>query len=135
MQMKAFVLTKYGGPEATEFRELPRPRPAQGEVLVRVHAAGLNPVDFKTREGKLKVIYRYALPTVLGNDLAGVVEECGIGATRFTTGDRVFARMPKDSMGAFAEYAILPEDLLARMPSSIDFVTAAAVPLAGLTAL
>lgn len=135
MQMKAFVLTKYGGPEATELRELPRPRPAQGEVLVRVHAAGLNPVDFKTREGKLKIIYRYALPTVLGNDVAGVVEECGAGATRFAKGDRVFARMPKDSMGAFAEYAVLPEDLLARMPSSVDFVTAAAVPLAGLTAL
>lgn len=116
-----------------ELRELTRPRPKQGEVLVRVHAAGLNPADFKTREGKL--VYRYPLPTVLGNDLAGVVEECGAGATRFATGDRVFARMPKDSMGAFAEYAVLSEDLLARMPSSVDFVTAATVPLAELTAL
>ena len=113
MKMQAFVLTKYGGPEAAELREVSRPRPARGEVLVRVHAAGLNPVDFKTREGKLKVVQRYSLPSIMGNELAGVVEERSDGATLFEKGDRVFARMPKASMGAFAEYAVIPENLLA----------------------
>lgn len=133
--MKAFVLTKYGGPEAAQLREVPRPRPARGEVLVRVHAAGLNPVDFKTREGKLRVIQRYPLPAVMGNELAGVVEARGEGATLFAEGDRVFARMPKASMGAFADSAVVPETFLARMPASLDFAAAAGVPLAGLTAL
>ncbi|MGD9922622.1 MAG: NADP-dependent oxidoreductase [Variibacter sp.] len=133
--MKAFVLTRYGGPEATELREVSRPEPAQGEVLVRVHAAGLNPVDFKTRDGMLRVVQRYSLPTVMGNDFAGVVEKRGDGASLFADGDRVFARMPKGQMGAFAEYAVVPQNLLARMPASLDFETAASVPLSGLTAL
>lgn len=67
--MKAFVLTGYGGPEATVLREIPRPEPGPGEILVRVHAAGLNPVDFKTREGKLKTVLRYSLPITMGNEL------------------------------------------------------------------
>lgn len=133
--MRAFVLKAYGGPEATELREVPQPRPARGEVLVRVHAAGLNPVDFKTREGKLKVIQRYTLPVVMGNELAGVVEALGEGVSAFAKGDRVFARMPKAAMGAFAEYAVVPADLVAVVPASLDLDAAAGVPLAGLTAL
>jgi alcohol dehydrogenase len=133
--MRAFVLTKYGGPEAAVLRDVPRPSPRSGEVLVRVHAAGLNPVDFKTREGKLKVVQRYALPVVMGNELAGTVEALGEGVTRFAVGDRVFGRMAKAAMGAFADYAAVPEDVLATMPPSLDFETAAAIPLAGLTAL
>lgn len=133
--MRAFVLKRHGGPEATELREVSPPRPAQGEVLVRVHAAGLNPVDFKTREGKLRVVQRHPLPAVMGNELAGVIEKRGEGATLFAEGDRVFARMPKASMGAFADYAVVPENLLAKMPAALDFETAAGVPLAGLTAL
>lgn len=135
MTMKAFVLTRYGGPEAAELRDVSRPDAGRGEVLVRVHAAGLNPVDFKTRQGKLRVVQRYPLPIVMGNELAGVVEQCGEGVALFAPGDRVFARMPKGLMGAFAEYAVVPENLLARMPPSLDFDVAAGVPLAGLTAL
>lgn len=133
--MQALVLTRYGGPDAAELRDVPRPRAARGEVLVRVHAAGLNPVDYKTREGMLKVVQRYSLPTVMGNELAGVVEALGEDVTSFTPGDRVFARMPKEAMGGLAEYAVVPEQFLAKMPASIDFNTAAGVPLAGLTAL
>ncbi|MGO4619707.1 NADP-dependent oxidoreductase [Ensifer sp. 2YAB10] len=133
--MQAFVLTRYGGPDAGQLREVPRPRPARGEVLVRVQAAGLNPVDYKTREGMLKVVQRYPLPVVMGNELSGVVEALGEGVTSFAPGDRVFARMPKGAMGALAEYAVVPEKFLAKMPASIDFNTAAGVPLAGLTAL
>ena len=133
--MRALLLTKYGGPDSAVLGEAPLPAPGPGEVRIRVHAAGLNPVDFKTREGKLKVIQRYPLPAVMGNELAGVIEACGAGVTRFAAGDRVFARVAKNAMGAFAEYAVLPESVIAPMPASIDFETAAGVPLAGLTAL
>jgi alcohol dehydrogenase len=133
--MRAFVMTRYGGPNVAELRTMPRPVAGPGEVLVRVHAAALNPVDFKTREGKLKVIQRYDLPVVMGNELAGVVEAVGAGVTGFTTGDRVFARTPKGAMGAFAEYAAVPASVLAHAPASIDLPTAAAIPLAALTAL
>lgn len=135
MQMQAFVLTRYGGPDAAQLRDLPRPAPARGDVLVRVRAAGLNPVDYKTREGALKVVQSYRLPIVMGNEIAGVVEALGEGVTAFSPGDRVFARMPKEAMGGLAEYAVVPEKFLAKMPASIDFNTAAGVPLAGLTAL
>ncbi|MFM5931300.1 MAG: NADP-dependent oxidoreductase [Novosphingobium sp.] len=133
--MKAFVLNRYGGPDASQMQELPIPEPAAGEVLVRVKAAGLNPVDFKTREGKLKVVTPYRLPTTMGNELAGVVEAVGPGVSRFAPGNRVFARTAKNAMGAFAEFAIVPENLLAIVPAPLDFPAAAGIPLAGLTAL
>lgn len=133
--MRAFVLTSYGGPEAAELRDVPVPKLGPRDVLVRVHAAGLNPVDFKTRQGKLRIVQRYRLPVVMGNELAGEVEACGKEVARFAPGDRVFARVPKDWMGAFAEFAAVPEDVVAAMPATADFETAAAVPLAGLTAL
>lgn len=134
-QMRALLLTRYGGPDAAVPGIAPRPAPGPGELLVRVHAAGLNPVDFKMREGKLKVIQRYTLPVVMGNELAGTIEAVGAGVTRFAAGDRIFARVPKGSMGAFADYAALPETVVAAMPTMLDFETAAGVPLAGLTAL
>lgn len=133
--MKAFVMTEYGGPAMSEFREVEKPKPAKGEVLVKVHAAGLNPVDYKIREGKLKAILRFPLPSVMGSELSGIVESVGEGASKFAPGDRVFARMPKDKMGAFAEYAVVPERFLARVPDGLNLSDAAGVPLAGLTAL
>ena len=133
--MKAFVLTRYGGPEASELRDVPAPVPGAHDILVRVHAAGLNPVDFKTRDGMLKVVQGYKMPVVMGNELAGVVEACGADVTTFRPGDRIFARVPKERMGAFAEQAVVPADHAAPLPASLDFETAAGVPLAGLTAL
>ncbi len=133
--MRALVLSRYGGPEHTALTDVPQPSPQAGEVLVRVHAAGLNPVDFKTRAGALKVIHRYPLPVVMGNELSGVVEAAGAVVTRFTKGDRVFARVDKRKMGAFAEYAVVHVDHAALMPASLDFTSAAGVPLAALTAL
>jgi len=102
---------------------------------VQVRAAGLNPVDIKTREGKLKVIRRYPLPVVMGNEIAGLVASVGSGVTRFSVGDRVYARLDKDNMGGLAEQAVVHEDHLAKMPASLEFEAAAAVPLAALTAL
>lgn len=133
--MKAFVLNRYGDADGTRLEDVARPAPVAGEVLVRVMAAGLNPVDFKTREGKLKLILKYRLPTVMGNELAGVVEAVGDGVSGFSVGDRVFARTGKLAMGGFAEYAAVPADLLARIPDKLDFANAAGIPLAGLTAL
>jgi NADPH:quinone reductase-like Zn-dependent oxidoreductase len=114
---------------------MPEPSPRPGELLVRVHSAGLNPVDFKTRAGALKIIHNYPLPMVMGNELSGIVEAAGPEVTRFAKGDRVFARVDKTIMGAFAEYAVVHEDHAARIPASLDFPSAAAVPLAALTAL
>src|SRR5690349_20813837 len=119
-------MRRYGGPEATEPAEMPAPTPRGVELLVRVHAAGLNPVDFETREGKLRVIRRYRFPQVMGNELAGVVEAVGSGVTRFAPGDRIYARVDKDVLGAFAELAVVQEAHAAAMPTSLDFAHAAA---------
>lgn len=132
---RAFVLTRYGGPEATELRDVAVPAPGPGELQIQVKAAGLNPVDFKTREGKLKPIQPYSLPIVSGCELSGVVAAVGEGVTRFQPGDEVFARVSKERLGAFAELACVHQDLVARKPASLDFEQAAGVPLAALTAL
>jgi alcohol dehydrogenase len=133
--MLALVLSRYGGPEHTALTDVPQPSPRAGELLVRVYAAGLNPVDYKTRAGALRVIRNYPLPIVMGNEFSGIVEAVGPGLMRFAKGDHVFARVDKDIMGAFAEYAVVHQDHAARMPASLDFPSAAAVPLAALTAL
>src|SRR5579859_8121647 len=131
-QMQAFVLKAYGGPGHTDLEEVPVPRPGSRQLLVMVRAAGLNPVDFKTRKGLVRVIQGYRLPVVLGNELAGEVIACGDQVRRFRVGDRVFARVAKDEMGAFAQFATVDEDHAAVIPESLDFATAAAIPLAGL---
>lgn len=134
-QMQAFVLKGYGGPECTTLQDVPVPEPNSRQMLVRVRAAGLNPVDFKTRRGDLRLIQRYRLPAVLGNEMAGEVVRCGEQVQRFHVGDRVFARVAKERMGAFAQFAFVDEDHAALIPASLDFAQAAAIPLAGLTAL
>ena len=134
-QMQAFVLKAYGGPELAGLEEVPVPKPNSRQLLVRVRAAGLNPVDFKTRRGDLRLVQRYRLPAVLGNELAGEVIACGDQVRRFRGGDRVFARVDKNRMGAFAQFAIVEEDHAAVIPASLNFATAAAISLAGLTAL
>jgi len=133
--MRAYVLKHYGGPEGSLVMDVPTPVPGPRDLLVEVQAAGLNPVDFKFRQGKLRAILRPKLPFVLGNELAGEVIAVGSGVNRFRVGDRVFARVGKDRAGAFAEQACVDEDYAAHMPRNLDFAAAAAVPLAALTAL
>jgi NADPH:quinone reductase-like Zn-dependent oxidoreductase len=133
--MRAYVLEHYGGPEGARLVDVPAPTPGPRDLLVDVRAAGLNPVDFKFRQGQLRPIWRPKLPFVLGNELAGEVIAVGRDVKRFSAGDRVFARGAKDSSGAFAERACVDEDHAALMPRDLDFTAAAAVPLAGLTAL
>jgi NADPH:quinone reductase-like Zn-dependent oxidoreductase len=133
--MRAYVLERYGGPEGARLTDLPAPAPGPRDILVAVRAAGLNPVDFKFRQGKLRAILRPKLPFVLGNELAGEVIAVGGDVKRFQAGNRVFARVAKDRAGAFAEQACVDEVHAAHMPRNLDFADAAAVPLAGLTAL
>jgi len=133
--MRAYVLKHYGGPEGSQLMDVPAPSPRQRDILIAVGAAGLNPVDFKFRQGKLRAIQRPKLPFVLGNELAGEVIAVGGHVTRFRVGDRVFARVAKDRGGAFAEQACVDEVDAALVPRDLDFATAAAVPLAALTAL
>lgn len=133
--MRAYALQRYGGPDAAALTNSPAPQAGPGEMLVRVRAAGLNPVDYKIRQGMLRAISRYPLPIVMGNELAGEVVALGPGVSRFAVGDRVMARVSKQKLGAFAELARVDEAFAARVPASMDFVHAAALPLAGLTAL
>jgi NADPH:quinone reductase-like Zn-dependent oxidoreductase len=135
MLMRAYVLEHYGGSEGSRLMDVPAPAPEPRDILVKVRAAGLNPVDFKFRQGKLRAILRPKLPFVLGNELAGEVIAVGGDVKRFRVGDRVFARVAKDRAGAFAEQACVDEDDAALMPRDLDFTAAAAVPLAALTAL
>jgi NADPH:quinone reductase-like Zn-dependent oxidoreductase len=135
MLMRAYVLEHYGGSEGSRLMDVPAPAPEPRDILVKVRAAGLNPVDFKFRQGKLRAILRPKLPFVLGNELAGEVIAVGGDVKRFRVGDRVFARVAKDRAGAFAAQACVDEDDAALMPRDLDFTAAAAVPLAALTAL
>jgi NADPH:quinone reductase-like Zn-dependent oxidoreductase len=133
--MRAYVLKHYGGPEGSLLIDVPPPAPGPRDILVAVRAAGLNPVDFKFRQGKLRAILRPTLPFMLGNEFAGEVIAVGRDVKRFRSGHRVFARVAKDRAGAFAEQACVDEDHAAHMPRDLDFTAAAAVPLAALTAL
>lgn len=133
--MRAYILKSYGGARGAELTDVSAPAPGTRDILVDVHAAGLNPVDFKFRQGMLRPIHRPKLPFVLGNELAGEVVAIGREVKRFRVGDRVFARVAKERGGAFAEQACFGEDDAALVPRNLDFSAAAAVPLAGLTAL
>jgi NADPH2:quinone reductase len=134
--MRAIAIEEFGGPEKLKLMDLPRPRPEKGEILIRVVAAGVNPVDYKIREGMLKDLMPHAFPLIPGWDVAGVVEEQGEGAGRFRRGDRVwaYARKPTIQWGCYAEYVTLPEENVALMPAKLLFEEAAAIPLAALTA-
>ena len=132
--MKAVCIYSYGGPEVLVYEDAPRPHPDAGEVLVRVHAAGINPVDWKIREGHLKEMLHHTLPLVLGWDVSGVVEALGSGVTRLKVGDEVFSRPDIARDGAYAEFIVIRESEAALKPKSIDHLHAAALPLAGLTA-
>jgi alcohol dehydrogenase len=132
--MRAVVMKAYGGNEVVETVDLPKPAIGPGDVLVEVHAASVNPVDFKIREGKLKQILPYRLPLIMGNDLSGVVAEVAPGVTSVKVGDAVYARLEKHRPGTFAEYAAVRAVDLAPKPARLTHEEAASIPLVGLTA-
>src|SRR5437016_12926533 len=110
--MKALAIRRYKGP--LEMMDLPRPEPGPGELLVRVRAAGVNPLDYKIRDAAVKVLLPFSFPLILGTDLAGDVEALGPGVTKFKRGDAVYSRLDNDRIGAFAEYALVRESAAAR---------------------
>jgi NADPH:quinone reductase-like Zn-dependent oxidoreductase len=132
--MRAFVVERYGDAGAVRAGDVPDPRISDRDVLVRIHAAGVNPLDLKIRDGAFKVLLPYRVPFVLGNDLAGVVVAVGPRVTRFKAGDEVYARPDKDRIGAFAELIAIREDDVALKPATLTMAEAASLPLVGLTA-
>lgn len=129
--MHAVRIHAFGGPDVLKYEQAPRPEPADGQVLVKVHAAGVNPVDWKIRSGKFG---GGALPMILGLDVSGTVESLGANVTNFKPGDEVFAYLRLRDGGGYAEYISIPADILTPKPTSIDHIHAAGVPLAAMTA-
>jgi len=131
-EMKAIRIHSYGGPEVLKFEDVPRPVPKDDEVLIKVFAAGVNPVDWKIRQGYMEDLFH--LPLILGWDVAGVIEEKGRAVTNLALGDEVYSRPSLFRDGGYAEYIAVKVSEVAPKPTTIDFIQAAAVPLAGLTA-
>lgn len=134
--MKAAILEGYNkdGRELT-VKEIPMPTAKNDEVLVRIHTAGVNPLDNMIIKGEVRLIVPYKFPLVMGNEFVGVIEQLGAGVSRFAVGDRVYGRMPLNRIGAFAEYAAVRQDAIARVPDYLSDEEAACVPLTALTAV
>jgi alcohol dehydrogenase len=116
-------------------RDVPIPQPGPNQILVRIQAAALNPVDYKFRQGVLRPIFRPKLPVTLGNDFCGVIESLGAGVTGLQMGQRVYGCVGIDLSGTLAEYAIVPVERMAVAPENLSVAQAAAIPLAAQTAL
>jgi NADPH:quinone reductase-like Zn-dependent oxidoreductase len=132
--MKAVVVNDYGGPDVLKYQDAPRPEPKDDEILVRVMAAGVNPVDSYVRQGMLAKRGLDNRPAIIGYDIAGIVEKTGANAKKFKTGDAVYSYLSVMRGGGYAEFAVAKESETALKPRNINFVEAAAVPLAATTA-
>jgi NADPH:quinone reductase-like Zn-dependent oxidoreductase len=125
----------YGGPEVLKYEDAPRPEPAEGEVLVKVHAAGVNPVDWKIRQGDMRGFRDYPMPFILGWDFSGTIDQLGPGvAPAWKAGDEIYARPDLGRNGTYAEYIAVKASEIQHKPKSLDHVNSAAIPLAALTA-
>jgi NADPH:quinone reductase-like Zn-dependent oxidoreductase len=133
--MKAAVIYQYGTPDVFRIEEFTKPVIRSHEVLIKVNAASINPVDWKQRKGWHRLFLKAHFPVVLGYDVSGVIEECGENAKKFKKGDEVYTRLTRRFGGAFAEYAAASENTVAEKPANITWEQAAAVPLAAITAL
>ncbi|PJN49007.1 hypothetical protein PAEAM_58690 [Paenibacillus sp. GM1FR] len=132
--MRAAQIQKYSKKIQVEINDIATPQIQSHEVLVRVKAAGVNPLDILNMNGSVRMIADYTLPLTLGNELSGVIEAVGDDVLNFKVGDSVYTRLPLNKIGAFAEYAAVHEDALSMMPENLSFIEAAAVPLTALTA-
>ncbi|MEI4603640.1 NADP-dependent oxidoreductase [Bacillus cereus] len=130
--MKAMIIDRYGK-VPMRMAEVPTPEIKEYEVLAEIHAASINPIDFKIRDGKVKMLLKYEMPLILGNDFAGVITKVGSKVTRFKVGDAIYARPRKNKIGTFAEYIAIHEDDIALKPKNLSFEEAASIPLVGLT--
>ena len=132
--MKAVRIHNYGGPEVLKYEAARRPQPGKGEVLIRVHATSVNPIDWKVRAGYMKDFIPHSFPLILGWDVSGVIEEVGAGVSQFKKGDEVYSLPDHTRDGAYAQYIVVRESEVALKPKALHHVRAAAVPLATLTA-
>lgn len=132
--MRAVLMPEYGGPEVLMLADVAKPRPKPREVLVRVHAASVNPIDWKIRTGGQRNIIRYRLPWILGLDCSGVVEAVGAKVTRFEPGDEIWSSPRHSRPGTYADYTCIDEREVALKPTNISHVEAASMPLVALTA-
>ncbi|SIQ87740.1 alcohol dehydrogenase [Bacillus cereus] len=130
--MKAMIIDKYGK-APMRMAEVPTPEINEYEVLAEIHAASINPIDFKIRDGKVKMLLKYEMPLILGNDFSGVIVKVGSKVTHFKVGDEIYARPRKNKIGTFAEYIAIHEDDIALKPKNLSFEEAASIPLVGLT--
>jgi NADPH:quinone reductase-like Zn-dependent oxidoreductase len=133
--MKAIAIDGYGGPDRLVLRERPDPKPGAGEILVRVRAAGVNPVDWKIRRGDLRMVLRVGMPYIPGGDIAGEVVEIGAGVSQFRPGDAIVAFVDLKQGGGYAELGVVKESAAALKPTSLSFIEAASLPIAAGTAL
>jgi len=133
--MRAAVIPRYGPPAVLEIRDVPRPDVRPGRVLIRVRAAGVNPLDWRIRSGSLRLLLPLKLPLIPGYDVSGEVAEVGEGVTQFQPGDEVFAFLDAIRGGAYAEFVGASPSVVARKPANLSHEEAAAVPLAASTAL
>ncbi|WP_138504966.1 NADP-dependent oxidoreductase [Nostoc sp. PA-18-2419] len=132
--MKAIRIHAYGGAENLKYDEVPRPEPQAGQVLIQVYAAGVNPIDWKIREGFFQQISDYSLPVIAGADVAGVVASVGDGVTTLQPGQAVYGTADMALSGAYAEYAVGYADAIAQKPKTLDYIHAASVPIVAITA-
>ena len=131
--MKALTFRRYGKSTQPDYTDVPRPQIGPDEILVQVHAVGLNPIDNMIQKGTFKPVLKFELPATMGSDVAGVVAQVGGSVTRFKVGDAVFASVFDLGRGTLAEFVAVPERVAASKPANLDFVEAASIPMVGLT--
>lgn len=132
--MKAVQIRNYSKEIKTTLCEVPQPDISDSQVLIRVKAAAVNPLELLILTGSIKLMYNYKMPLTLGNECSGIIEQVGKNVKGFSRGDFVYTRLPVKKIGAFAEYVNVEETAVAKMPKGYDFAEAAAIPLTGLTA-
>ncbi len=131
--MIAAFIDGYGSDQVLRVGDFPAPKTGPSDILVRVHAASVNPVDFKLRDGKLRLLRRYRFPLILGHDCAGEVVQVGEDVTQFKVGDRIFSRPRNGRIGTFAEFIAIDQSEAALMPPNLKYHEAASLPLVALT--
>lgn len=132
--MKGMAVRRYGETSVLEEMDFSMPTLHEEDVLIEIHAASVNPIDYKSRNGMVKILYTSPMPMILGNDCAGVISKVGTKVTQFKVGDRVYTRPPSNRTGTFAEFIAVEQRYISRMPDCLNFVEAAGIPLVGLTA-
>lgn len=132
--MKAIRIHSFGGPDALEYEDVPRPKPSNGQVLIRLRAASVNPLERAIRQGVMQKVMPVKLPFIPGSDLAGVIESVGDDVTALSVGQEVYGFVPPTTGGTYAQYIAVPTDVLVAKPQALDFSSAASVPVVSMTA-